>query len=355
MLPSPKSLKKLFPATITHSQFVEQSRHEIQKILQGKDPRLLLIMGPCSIHDPKAALEYAKKLSLLSQEVSSNFYIVMRVYFEKPRTTLGWKGLINDPLLDGSCNIKQGVQWTRELFLKLTELKIPLGTELLDPFSLPYFEDLITWGCIGARTSSSQVHRQMASGVSFPVAFKNNTDGNIEIAVQGIVAASEPQSYLALNEEGALRSFRSLGNRDCHLVLRGGDRSPNYDAASIKKAVKLLEEAKLPTRLIIDCSHDNSRRDPLKQPFVMHSVLKEMVEEMDNSFKHTVQGFIIESFLERGNQPLPKEISQLKYGVSITDACLDWKTSEALVREASHFLEERFKESRCPSPLLVAP
>ncbi len=340
-LPTPKALLQKMPATLSQKNFVEQTRSAIKRTLSGEDSRHLLITGPCSIHDPKSALEYAEKLKRLAEDVSDTCLVVMRVYFEKPRTIMGWKGFMYDPHLDGSQDALMGIHWTRELMLKLTEIKIPIASELLDPFSCHYFGDLISWGCIGARTSSSQIHRQIASDLPLPIGFKNNTDGNVEIAVNGIAAASEPHAYFTINEEGVSCCAHSTGNPDCHLVLRGGELGPNYDRSSIKLAEAVLRRAKLPARIVVDCSHDNSRRDHRKQPLVFRSVLDQILEG-----NAAIRGFSLESNLYEGNQPLNLENSLLKYGVSITDACIDWTTTESLVREAhEHLKQKNIKES----------
>lgn len=326
---SPIELKKKLPATITQTQFVEQSRKKIVHILDDSDPCFLGIIGPCSIHDPKSALEYAQKLKTLASDISDQIYTVMRVHFEKPRTLLGWKGYMYDPHLDGTYDVATGIYSTRELLLELTKMGIPLGTEFLDPLSYLYFGDLISWGCIGARTSSSQIHRQIASGLPLPIGFKNNTDGNIKIAVNGTVASSKPHTYFGLNEQGFSSCVHSSGNPNCHIVLRGGESSSNYDPGSVSESIDLLKEANQPQRLLIDCSHDNSRRDHNLQPVVLRSILDQILLGND-----AIKGFILESHLEVGKQPIPDCLSKLKYGTSITDACLDWKTTESLVKNA---------------------
>ena len=341
-LQSPKELKEKLPATLVQTQFVEQSRRQIRQILLGEDPRTLAIVGPCSIHDPRSAIDFAQRLKTLSDEISDLMMPVMRVYFEKPRTVLGWKGFMYDPHLNGSYDVAMGVTWTRELFLTLADLEIPLAAEFLDPLSCHYFEDLISWGCIGARTASSQIHRQMASRLPLPVAFKNNTDGNIEIAVNGAVVSSEPQTFLSLNDDGRPTYVKSEGNPDSHIVLRGGEQKANYDPVCVAEALNYLKAAKLPERLIIDCSHDNSRRDPYKQKHVLRSVIDQIV--MGN---HAVKGFIMESHIEEGSQTIPDCTSKLKYGVSITDACLDWKTTESLIKDAHIALKTKSLERVC--------
>lgn len=331
---TPRELKEKFPTTLAQTEFVEQSRTEVKAILNGNDPRILMIVGPCSIHDPLSAIDYAQRLKALSEEVKDSLKLVMRVYFEKPRTVLGWKGFMYDPHLNGSYDVANGVVWTRELFLRLTEMEVPLAVEFLDPLAFHYFGELISWGCIGARTSSSQIHRQMVSHFPLPMAFKNNTDGNIEIAVNGVVASSQPQTFLSLNDEGKPTFLKSKGNPHAHIVLRGGEQRSNYDPASISEAMEYLNHANQPQRIIVDCSHDNSRRNPFRQREVLCSVMDQLV--MGNE---AIKGVILESHLEGGNQPIPDCSSKLKYGVSITDPCLDWKTTESLIKDVNNTLK----------------
>lgn len=333
---TPREMKEKFPATLAQTEFVEQSRTEIAAILNSEDPRILAVVGPCSIHDPRAAIEYAQRLKALSEEVKDSLKLVMRVYFEKPRTVRGWKGFMYDPHLNGSYDVATGVLWTRKLFLRLTEMGIPLAAEFLDPLAYHYFGDLISWGCIGARTSSSQIHRQMVSHLPLPIAFKNTTDGNIEIAVNGVVSSSEPHTFLTVDEEGKPTYVKSKGNPHAHIALRGGEQRSNYDPASISEAMEYLNHANLPQRIIIDCSHDNSRRNPFRQREVLFSVIDQLV--MGNE---AIKGFVLESHLEGGNQPIPDCSSKLKYGVSITDPCLDWNTTESLIREVDHTLKTK--------------
>ncbi len=333
---SPMELKKKLPATIAQTQFVEQSRETVRRILDGSDSRFLAIIGPCSIHDPKSTYEYAQHLKTLASEISDQIYPIMRVHFEKPRTVLGWKGFMYDPHLDGTYDVATGIHSTRELLLQITEIGVAIGTEFLDPLSYHYFGDLITWGCIGARTSSSQIHRQIASNLPLPVGFKNNTDGNVEIAVHGILASSKPHTYFGLNESGLSSCVHSNGNPDCHIVLRGGKNNSNYDPGSVSEAIDLLKKAKQKQRLLIDCSHDNSRRDHNLQPVVLRSILDQILLGND-----AIKGFILESHLNEGKQAVPDCRSKLKYGVSITDACLDWKTTESLVKNAYNTLKTK--------------
>ena len=324
---SPYNFKRELPITEAQTSHVEESRHTVKKILQGLDPRFLLIVGPCSIHDPIAAREYALKLQSLSQSVSDTFLLIMRVYFEKPRTSLGWKGMLYDPYLDGSNDIPTGMRWTRQLLLDLAEMKVPVATEFLDPISPAYFGDLITWGCIGARTTTSQTHRQMASDLSIPIAFKNSTDGNIDSAVNGVISATSPHTYIGMDSQGHSSIIHTKGNPYCHIALRGGENGPNFDPQAINQALEKLGKTGLPLHLLIDCSHDNSNRKHEQQAVVFHSIIQQVAEGNKN-----IRGVLIESNLNAGNQPLNNQ--NLQYGVSLTDPCLDWTTTENLIRWA---------------------
>lgn len=324
-LPSPGELLNKYPLGLKQKLFIESARNQIVDILEGVNPRLLLIVGPCSIHDLTAAKEYALKLKELASKVSDTFLVLMRVHFEKPRTTLGWKGLLHDPYLNGSHNIDAGLHLTRQILLELAEMEVPTAAEFLDPFSCYYLSDLISWSCIGARTSESQVHRQTASALPMPTAFKNGTSGNIEGAINGILTAAAPHVFLGLNEQGQIARICSNGNPYCHMVLRGGENKSNYDPESISAAISRLEASQLPTNLIIDCSHDNSQRKHEQQQIVFKSVIHQILEGQKN-----LKGLILESHLRAGNQPLPKDLSLLQYGISITDSCIDWTTTESL-------------------------
>lgn len=328
-LVSPAALKIEFPATIAERQFVEQTREIILRILYGQDSRLLLIMGPCSIHDFESTLDYAEKIRELNKKIADVFFPIMRVYYEKPRTSLGWKGVMYDPHLDGSNDINTGMRFTRRLLLALTEMQIPCAAEILDPLASLSFGDLLSWGCIGARTVSSQIHRQAASGLPFPTAFKNNPDGNIEMAVQGVVAASQPHAYIGINEEGQAAQLHSTGNPHCHIVLRGSEQKPNYDPQSISHAINLLRKESLNPALVIDCSHDNSCRNHTKQPAVFNQIVEQILSGTEE-----VRGLVLESHLNAGNQPIRNQGNNLNYGVSITDGCMDWKTTEELILNA---------------------
>lgn len=325
-LPAPAELIKNLPIQLAQEHFISQARQEIKKILLGENPRLLLIVGPCSIHDLKAAKEFAQRLKELSEQISDIFYVVMRVYFEKPRTALGWKGLLYDPHLDGSNNITAGLKLTRQLLLDLACMEVPAAAEFLDPLSSCYFGDLISWGCIGARTASSQTHRQMASGLPMPVAFKNSTDGNLDIAINGIIAASEPHTFIGINELGCVSAIHTHGNPDTHIVLRGGESSANYDPQSLSLVADRLKKANLPLRLLIDCSHDNSRRKHEQQCVVFQSCIHQFLDGNKN-----IRGVILESHLFGGNQQLTANLADLRYAVSLTDPCLDWETTKELI------------------------
>lgn len=327
LLPSYHELKSQYSLSPVQHSFISQSRKTVQEILQGHDPRLLCIVGPCSIHDFQSAKEFAYQLSQLAQEVSSCFFLVMRVYFEKPRTLTGWKGFLYDPLLNGSHDIHLGIQWTRQLLLELATLEVPAATEFLDPLTAFYYDDLITWGSIGARTSSSQPHRQMASILPMPIGIKNGLAGNISAAVNGVRVASLPHTYVGLSPQCQPSIIQSNGNSYTHLVLRGGEHGPNYDAFSVREALRRLENASLHPRLLIDCSHQNSGKRYDKQPLVFHSIMEQI--QQGNS---AIRGLLIESHLYAGSQPMPSNSHSLQYGVSLTDACLDWDKTAHLIR-----------------------
>ncbi len=325
---APADLRQVFPLSDEGSGFVSDSREQIKNILHGKDPRLMVVVGPCSIHDPKAALDYAERLARLSKQVSDQLLLIMRTYFEKPRTTVGWKGLINDPDLNGSHLISKGLGIARGLLCKMTELRLPVATEMLDPITPEYMADMLCWGAIGARTTESQTHRELASGLSFPIGFKNGTDGNLQIAVDAMIAARHPHSFLGINREGLTSIIQTTGNPDVHVVLRGG-RKPNYSPEDIRKTEEMLEKHNLMPTIMVDCSHGNSEKNHEKQPHVLESVIDQIV-----AGNRSISGVMIESFLEAGNQSVPKDLSQLKYGVSITDKCIDWETTERALWEA---------------------
>jgi 3-deoxy-7-phosphoheptulonate synthase len=328
-LPTPRQLQTAVPKTEAQADFVARSREAIHRIIFGDDPRWLLVVGPCSIHDVAAGREYAQRLAALSREVSDRIFIVMRVYFEKPRTTVGWKGLILDPHLDGSDDIPEGLKLAREFLRTVIDLGVPTATELLDPITPQYIADLICWSAIGARTTESQTHRQMASGLSMPLGFKNGTDGSILTAINAIKAARSPQSFLGINVDGQASAVTTRGNPNCHLILRGGALGPNYAAEHVIAAEKLLRENDLPAPIMVDCSHGNSSKNHERQSEVFQNVLGQRLHG-----RTSLIGAMIESNLEGGSQKFPVPREKLRRGVSITDACIDWPTTERLVRQA---------------------
>lgn len=334
-IPSPEELLEEFPLLEEEAQYIQSSRQEIRDILHKRDSRHLMIVGPCSIHDVTSATLFAKKLKALAQSLSDTFLLVMRVYFEKPRTLLGWKGILRDPDLDNSYDTNKGLRLTRQLLLELAELQVPVATEFLDPASAFYFSDLISWGCIGARTAASQTHRQLASGLPLPVAFKNSTDGNIDIAINGVVSASIPHSFIGMNEKGKAQLIHTQGNPDGHIVLRGSDTATNYDPESITYATEQLQQRSLTPRLLIDCSHGNSRRTYQWQTQVFESAIQQIQQDNRN-----IAGMLLESHLEAGNQILSENPTQLNPSVSITDSCLDWFSTEKLLRWGYAQLQE---------------
>jgi len=324
---SPNELKAQLPTTETASATVARSRERIARILQREDPRLLVVIGPCSIHDEKGALDYASRLNALREQLADRLEIVMRVYFEKPRTTIGWKGLINDPHLDGSQEIEAGLKIARRLLLAITGMGLPAATEFLDPIVPQYTADLISWAAIGARTTESQTHREMASGLSMPVGLKNNTDGSLQSAIDAMGAARHPHSFLGIDQDGATAIVRTTGNPGTHIVLRGGRARANYDAASIHEAEEKLKLEKLSPVLMVDCSHANSGKQHAKQEDVWRSVIEQRV-----GGTRSLVGVMIESNIHEGNQPIPKDLKDLRYGVSLTDSCIGWETTERLLR-----------------------
>jgi 3-deoxy-7-phosphoheptulonate synthase len=324
---TPDALKSALPLTPSAKTTVLEARGTIRNILNRRDPRLLLVVGPCSIHDIAAAHDYARRLTALADELSDTLYIVMRVYFEKPRSTTGWKGLINDPDLDDSFAIEKGLHIARRLLLDLAEMGLPAGTEALDPITPQYLSDLVSWSAIGARTTESQTHREMASGLSMPVGIKNGTDGSLTVAINALLAISTPHSFLGMDEDGRCSVIKTRGNRDGHLVMRGGAQ-PNYDAVSVALAERALAQQKLPQNIMVDCSHGNSKKDATLQPLVLADCVNQILEG-----NRALIGFMVESHLNWGSQPIPADKSQLKYGVSITDACIDWPTTAEILRE----------------------
>ncbi|MDP9604359.1 3-deoxy-7-phosphoheptulonate synthase [Variovorax sp. NFACC27] len=339
VLPPPEHLIRFFPIRGTAVEtLIEDTRRRIHNIMAGKDDRLLVIMGPCSIHDPAAAIEYARRLKVEREKYAGTLEIVMRVYFEKPRTTVGWKGLINDPYLDESFRIDEGLRIARQLLIDINRLGLPAGSEFLDVISPQYIGDLISWGAIGARTTESQVHRELASGLSAPIGFKNGTDGNIRIATDAIQAAARGHHFLSVHKNGQVAIVQTNGNRDCHVILRGG-KAPNYDAASVEAACKDLEAAKLPPTLMVDCSHANSSKQHQKQIDVAKDIAGQIADGSKRVF-----GVMVESHLLPGAQkftPGKDQLSGLEYGKSITDACLGWDDSVQVLDTLSQAVKRR--------------
>ena len=336
-LPSPAALLAELPKTAAQAAFVADRREDIRRIIFTDDRRFLLLIGPCSIHDLDAGRDYARRLATLARKVSDRVVIVMRVYFEKPRTTVGWKGLVMDPHLDGSHDIANGLRLGRTFLRDVLDLGLPTATEFLDPITPQYVADLVCWGAIGARTTESQTHRQMASGLSMPLGFKNGTDGSLQAAVNAIRAAGQPQTFLGINLDGAASAVVTRGNPNCHVVLRGGAAGPNYSPAHIAQTETLLAKANLPKSILVDCSHDNSAKKPELQPEVLRALLVQIADG-----NCSIMGAMIESNLFAGSQPFPVPKETLRYGVSITDGCIDWATTEALVRELHAALAPRF-------------
>jgi len=329
---APRLLKNELPVDEFIVANVVRTREVVRRILQGADNRMLCIVGPCSIHDPEAALDYAERLCRLSAQVNSQLFILMRVYFEKPRTTIGWKGLINDPKMDDSCQMEEGLRIARRLLLQINRMGLGAATEMLDPITPQYIADLISWSAIGARTTESQTHREMASGLSMPVGFKNSTDGNLQVAINAIESARHPHSFLGINQDGLTAIVRTTGNPDTHVVLRGG-KSPNYDARSIEECCRLLRAARLEPRVLVDCSHAQTAKDYTKQPAVLKALIEQRCDRGD-----AIMGVMLESNIGPGNQPLVPDRTALKYGVSITDPCIDWPTTEQCLFEAAEAL-----------------
>ncbi len=327
---APIEVKAELPITTMIAKVVSNARARIRNILNGNDRRLLVVVGPCSIHDVRAAREYAAKLAKFRDEVSDALEIVMRVYFEKPRTTVGWKGLINDPHLNGTFDINFGIRMARELLLDVTKLGLPSATELLDPIVPQYLADLISWTAIGARTTESQTHREMSSGLSMPVGFKNGTDGGIDVAINALLSARQPHRFLGVNNEGRASIVTTTGNPDGHIVLRGGKQGPNYNKVHVDAIANRLKDRKLQPYMMIDCSHDNSGQDYNLQP----TVLQDIAEQVRNGSEHIV-GIMLESHLNRGKQPL-KELAKLEYGKSITDGCINFETTTEVLTDLAN-------------------
>ena len=320
---TPEELKRRLPLTARAADAVIKGRNVIKDILDRKDKRHFIVVGPCSIHDPVAAIEYGKRLRALSEKVRDTLHLVMRVYFEKPRSTIGWKGLINDPHLNGSFEIEEGLHIARQLLLDLSDLDLPLATEALDPISPQYLQDLISWSAIGARTTESQTHREMSSGLSCAVGFKNGTDGGLAVAVNALKSVRHPHNFLGIDPDGHVATVSTAGNPYGHIVLRGGGGKPNYDSVNVILCERALETAGIRPNIMVDCSHENSSKDPALQPLVVDNVTSQIIEG-----NTSIIGLMIESNIHQGNQPIPEDLANLKYGVSVTDACIDWETTE---------------------------
>ncbi|MCL1044042.1 3-deoxy-7-phosphoheptulonate synthase [Shewanella electrodiphila] len=333
VLVTPAELKKELPLSDHAYQYILDARQTVADIVHKRDNRVLIVTGPCSIHDIDAAKEYALKLKKLHDELSGEFYILMRVYFEKPRTTVGWKGLINDPDMNESFDVEKGLRMARELMIWLAELELPVATEALDPISPQYMSELVTWSAIGARTTESQTHREMASGLSMPVGFKNGTDGKLDVAINALKSAASSHRFMGINQKGQVSLLQTAGNPDGHVILRGG-KTPNYDAESVATCEEQLHKAKLNARLIIDCSHGNSSKDYTRQTIVCEDVFQQI-----QNGNRSVIGVMLESHLNEGNQSSDKPLPELAYGVSVTDSCINWATTESLLRRNADLLK----------------
>jgi 3-deoxy-7-phosphoheptulonate synthase len=339
-LPTPAEVREALPMSSAVETTVLEARQTICDIIDGTDDRIFVVVGPCSIHDVDAAHVYADRLSRLADEVSDKLFVVMRVYFEKPRTTVGWKGLINDPDMDDSFHMEKGIRTARKLLLDLGEKGLPAATEALDPIMPQYMGELIAWTAIGARTTESQTHREMASGLSTPVGFKNGTDGSLTVAVNALESAREPHRFLGINQDGQPAVFHTRGNPYGHVVLRGGSSGPNYDAVHIDKAAGSLRAAGLPERIVVDCSHANSNKDPDVQPVVARNCVEQIA-----GGGSPIIGLMLESHLEAGNQKITADLAQLRYGVSVTDGCIDWETTERTLVEAAETLRKAWRKA----------
>ncbi len=335
LLLTPEQIRERLPLSERARDTVLEGRTTLQRILDRQDPRLFVVVGPCSIHDIDAAMDYAGRLRTLADEINDTIVVVMRVYFEKPRTTTGWKGLINDPHLDDSFRIEEGLQKARALLLQIAELGLPTATEALDPISVQYLSDLIAWYAIGARTTESQTHREMASGLSAPVGFKNGTDGSLDVAINALLSVSSPHNFLGIDPQGRCAITRTRGNPYGHVVLRGGGGKSNYDSVTITLCEQALAAKNIPANLVVDCSHGNSNKDPALQPLVLQDCVHQILEG-----NRSIVGAMLESNLGWGNQKLTADLSQLEYGVSITDACIDWPTTGKTLREARAKLKD---------------
>ena len=334
VLISPADLQKKAPTNPSIEEHILRSRRTVEAILKRQDSRLLVVVGPCSVHDVKAAYEYAQKLKTLADELQDTLFILMRVYFEKPRTTIGWKGLINDPDLDDRFDIAKGLLIGRQLLTKLAEMRLPIATEALNAIVPQYIQDLVTWSAIGARTTESQTHREMSSGLSTPVGFKNGTDGGLEVAINALKSVNAPHSFLGINQAGQVAVLKTRGNPYAHIVLRGGGGKTNFDSVSVADCEEVLKKNKLVPNIMIDTSHANSGKNPDHQPLVLADVINQIVKG-----NRSIIGVMIESNLNKGNQPIGEDPKKLKYGVSVTDGCIDWTTTAAMLREASRMLK----------------
>jgi 3-deoxy-7-phosphoheptulonate synthase len=342
LLPTPRQVKNTLPLSACAEATVLHGRETVRRILDRQDPRLFVVVGPCSIHDLKAAREYAARLKRLAEEVSDTLFLIMRVYFEKPRTTVGWKGLINDPFMDDSFHIEKGIYLARELLLELAEMGLAAATEALDPIMPQYLGDLVTWTAIGARTTESQTHREMASGLSTPLGFKNGTDGSLTVAINALQSAARAHHFLGINQDGQCAVFHTRGNRYGLIVLRGGNGRPNYDSVSVALAEQELARAGLPVNIAVDCSHANSNKDPAVQPLVAQNCINQIIEG-----NRSIVALMLESHLYEGSQPIPADLGQLQYGISVTDPCIGWDTTEKILREARERLRPVLP-TRCP-------
>ncbi|MGE4583843.1 MAG: 3-deoxy-7-phosphoheptulonate synthase [Sphaerochaeta sp.] len=345
-LATPDELVAMFPVDAQTGAFIRQTRQTVNDIIQGRDRRLLAIVGPCSLHDPNAALAYAKRLKVLAEQVADEFFVVMRTYFEKPRTVGGWKGLILDPNMDGSYDIGGGITLARSLLLQIIQLGLPVGCEVLDPIIPQYIDELMSWSSIGARTTESQIHRNLASGLSVAVGFKNSTSGELINAVNAIKSATQPASFIGMDGKGASAIFRTTGNDCCHLILRGGDQSPNYYEDDVEAARLLMEREGVNPAIIIDCSHANSRKNYDRQKRVLRSVIDQV-----SWGEKAIRGFMLESNLNPGCQKIPSNLSELKYGVSVTDACIGWEETERILLHACEMLRKARLEGGSIQPL----
>ncbi|MBW3116839.1 3-deoxy-7-phosphoheptulonate synthase [Providencia rettgeri] len=327
VLITPESLKEKYPLSRSNLHAIATSRQVIADIIHQRDPRLLVVCGPCSIHDVDAAIEYGERLKVLAEELSDSLYIVMRVYFEKPRTTVGWKGLISDPFMDGSFEMEKGLHIARDLLTNLVNMGLPLATEALDPNNPQYLGDLFSWSAIGARTTESQTHREMASGLSMPVGFKNGTDGSLSTAINALKAAAMPHRFMGINQSGQVCLLHTKGNSNGHVILRGG-KTPNYNAEDIAACEAEMKKAGLEPSLMVDCSHGNSNKDYRRQPLVVDSIIEQIINGNES-----ITGIMLESHINEGNQTSEQARDTMKYGVSVTDACINWQTTETVLRK----------------------